>query len=165
LLNVLSGNASKICFGGTATQRQLAVQSSRVDYSSSLVTFGRDHPGVSCALVQSISPSSAYGSSKPLSKLWGHIPILKDHLQTTLPLISARGSGPKIRESRECSRLSPATQQCPSGTCIIMPDLPGVSLSTKSPGIPSTRLIDSTPSLSGCLKLTRSPISIFLPLL
>lgn len=48
-------------------------------------------------------------------------------LAMTLPLINASGNGPYILESRDSSRLSPRSQQCPSGTYI-----PKITISTLS---------------------------------
>jgi hypothetical protein len=97
-------------------------------------------------------------------------------IATTLPLTRARGTGPYILESREAARLSPTVQQCPTGTCcrscqhslraiqkciltcIMVPSpLPGVSLSTKSPGIPITLLMVVSSPCMGCLYDTMSP--------
>lgn len=76
---------------------------------------------------------------------------------TTFAFTNPNGNGPNSLESRLHSRLSPAIQQCPSGTWINLsltfaqsPSSPSFSKSssplgglitlTKSPGMPMTRL-------------------------
>lgn len=122
----------------------------------------------------SASSASSY-SLKALCTGWG-ISSQSFQIATTLPLTRARGTGPYILESREAARLSPTTQQCPTGTCchscqqslravqkhvltcIMVPSpLPGVSLSTKSPGIPITLLMVVISPCMGCLYDTISP--------
>lgn len=120
-------------------------------------------------------------SSKPLYSLkalctgWG-ISSQLFQIATTLPLTRARGTGPYILESREAARLSPTTQQWPTGTCyhsrqqsqravqeymltcsMVPSPLPGVSLSTKSPGMPMTLLMVVSSPFMGCLYDTISP--------
>jgi len=114
-------------------------------------------------------------SLKALCTGWG-ISSQSFQMATTLPLTRARGTGPYILESREAARLSPTVQQWPTGTCyhscqqsprafqkhiptcIMVPSpLPGVSLSTKSPGIPITLLMVVSSPCIGCLYDTISP--------
>jgi hypothetical protein len=96
---------------------------------------------------------------------------------STLEVTSPNGKGPYNRLSLLHSKLSPATQQCPSGTCMtcsltlahlfsvscsfrLSPFLPGVTTDTKSPGMPMTRLAPELLGNIGCVYVMTSPTLI-----
>ena len=97
---------------------------------------------------------------------------------TTFPFTNPNGTGPNILPSLLQSRLSPANQQCPSGTWNISsftsPPItlrssksvslfPGVMTHTKSPGMPITRFAPLALGIMGCAKLIISPTFMFRP--